>query len=227
MVEPKLSAAFIDGVGPKWAPKRVLGCRLRKFSLWHSLILNTVGSPFVAEGLVDWRNLRIAVAICRLQFGDTRMRRPWLLPLCYHLRAILTAIAFWWTRGVKRAGDGKYERRGCLRRALEAEVLGFLAYAHDYLQKPDVAIIPRQSGGPPPPPRGHAPDEFEKAADLIGYGFTEKEAWNMPLGRVEWYRAYIWKTQGLDVDFDDEEERKFRDTLPPEFRWNTNGASRS
>jgi hypothetical protein len=69
-------SALIDCSDSIHSPTRVLGRRLRKFCLWHQLLLKAIDSPFLRKGDVTRFDLRTAVGICRLRFGDSRVRRP-------------------------------------------------------------------------------------------------------------------------------------------------------
>src|SRR5262245_44049341 len=42
-------------------------------------MLQAVDSPFIRAGDVTWFDLRTALGICMLGFGDSVVRKPWLL----------------------------------------------------------------------------------------------------------------------------------------------------
>lgn len=221
-MEVELSAALIDGSDGQWAPRRVLGVRVRPFSLWHRLVLNSIDSPFMREGVVTLRDLRIAVGICRSQFRDSRVQKPRWIPTLIHGEAILGAtasgIGFLFGKRIRRT-PGRLTR---FQEALRPHVNDFLEYCGDYLQEPEFVVIPKQNNTPRVP-RGRAPDEFEHACELIRMGFPEERAWNMPVGLARWYRLVFWRAQGVDVDVTTEQERAFQESLPEEYRWNLNG----
>ena len=75
MLDNSLGAAFIDG----GIRHRILGKRLRRFSLWHRLLLQAIDSPFLRKGEVHLLDLRNAVGACRLVFPNSRIVRP----LCF------------------------------------------------------------------------------------------------------------------------------------------------
>lgn len=189
-LEPSLAAAFIDGSrGDGFSPHRFVGCRLRRFSLWHLFLLQTIASPFVRLGDVTLWDLLTAVGICRLRFDDSRIVRPWLGPVT------LCRLA----------------RKGGLHR----EVMRFLAYTGDYLQKPEYCIHTREvQGSAPSPQRSSAPELLTLAADIMGWcRAPERWVWELPPGRAYWYRSMAQRALGADVDFMNEEERAFQDQM--------------
>lgn len=175
MLDETLAAAFIDG-GKR---HKILGQRLRPFSLWHRLLLQAIDSPFLRKGTVNFFDLRTAVAACQLRFPDSCIVRSWLFrkwPLSH---------------GVNQ----------------------FLAYAGDYLSRPEYAIIPPKPvvGAPPEPKRGIAPEIVIVAGDIIGWsGWSPELVWNLPIGQSYWYQMLARRGAGADVDFVTEEERAFQ-----------------
>jgi len=178
------AAAYIDN-GTK---TKVLGVTLNPFSPWHLFLLQVIDSPFLKAGDVQLYDLRRAVGICRLQYPDSRTRLPFTLK----------------PMNLKR---------------LEAEVVTFLGYISNYLQKPEYSIIPVEpfprQGGRAPPPKGNPPPEvislvFDAAK---GANISINEAWNMPIGQA--YVAQVMRLCeiGANVDFMDEKEREFQETL--------------
>ncbi len=221
LIDPILAAAFIDGQ-PRggWSGTRVLGVRLRKFCRWHLLLLLAVNSPFVRKGAVTLFDLRTAVAICRLRFDDSRLRRPWLVPFVLRMKM--------WSHGVMESwSDGAMQHPNtpplhhstpiptpapCFQRVVDA----FLEYTGDYLQKLDCSIIPPElpKGAVPRVPATPPPDIFDAVSDIIGWShWPEAVAWELPIGREDWYRTSARRAQGMTVDFMDEEEREFQQKL--------------
>lgn len=194
-MNPELGAAFICA-----RRHRVLGVPLgpgtwwrreRPFSLWHLFLLQTLESPFARQGAVSLEDLRTAVGVCRLRFPDHHVRRPRLgLRTLYRL--------------MQRGG-------------LEREVLAFLAYAGDYLAKPQFAIrpidVPRMPGAPAPAPRmpgTPAPELLRIVCDVLDLTkWPEEKVWNMGVGRAQWYRVEALRLRGLDVDFGSDHEAQF------------------
>jgi hypothetical protein len=95
---------------------------------------------------------------------------------------------------------------------LRREVLRFLTYTGDYLQKPEYCIHTRElPNAPPAPRRSSAPELFTLAADIIGWSHApERWVWELPPGRAYWYRSMAQRAMGADVDFLDDDERAFQ-----------------
>lgn len=179
-LDPSLAGAFIDG----GIRHRLLGVRVRPFSLWHLLLLQTLDSPFLRKGEVGLHELRTAIGICRLPFGDSRVRRPRLGP---------TALF-----------------RLCRKGGLHRSVCDFLAYTADYIHKPEYSIRPPKRLAGSSLGGGSAPEIFKLAADVIGWTcWPEAYVWEMPPGRAQWYRTMAFKAIGADVDFTTPEDREF------------------
>lgn len=204
-VHPTFAAAFIDNSeGGEFSPHRVLGKKLRRFCLWHRLLLRTVDSPLVYGGDITFFALRTAVGICALKFGDSKVRRPWLIPALYVLRAIIVSL---FTRNPKgKNGMNPYQR------ALSKVAEQFYEYCGDYLQEPEYSVVPR--AGSKPSLRERAPEELESASAVIAFThWSEDAVWNMPIGRASWYVMMHRKSLGMDVDLLGEEELKYQEEL--------------
>jgi hypothetical protein len=213
MVDPAYAGALIDGRGDDYSGCILLGVRLRKFCLWHRLLLRVVQSPLVTGKPITMFDIRVAVGICSTQFGDSKIRKPRLYPTLLFLRSL--ALTFLWPWRVK-GPDGKERWH---QRSLRKLALAFVEYTGDYKQEPEFAVIPPKSGSSSPELRGKAPPELEQAWLIAKHtGWSEEYVWNMPLGRSNWYRVLALKADGADIDFVDDNERKFRETVPPQFR---------
>lgn len=209
MVDPKFAGAFIDGSESQdWSSARILGVRLRKFSLWHRLILRAGESPFFTKDkYFDMHDLRTAVGVCRNRYGDSRIRRPRLTP-----------FILWFGRLIPGGRVGDLNRA---QRILQKQADKFVFYCGDYLQEPDFAIINRESGPrAPTTPIGKAPRELELAWLLASQaGFTWEQAWNTPVGQAHWIEPLALRAQGVTVDFVNEAERQYQEQMPDEYRW--------
>ncbi|MEA3208370.1 MAG: hypothetical protein QOE70_1427 [Chthoniobacter sp.] len=185
-LDPSLAGAFIDG----GIRHRLLGVPVFRFSLWHLLLLQALDSPFLRHGEVGLFELRTAVGVCRLRFGQSRVRRPWLGPLTL----------------------ARLCRKGGLRR----EVCEFLSYTADYLYKPEYSIrAPRLPPGASTGPQSNgAPEILKLAGDIIGWSqWPEAYVWELPPGRAHWYRALAQRAMGADVDFVTPEDREFNEAM--------------
>ena len=208
-VDPILAGAIVDGSrSPVWSNTRILGVRLRKFSLYHRLLLKIIDSPFVTGKPILPVDLRRAVGICRLGFGDSCIRKPVLVPSVLFLWGILRALMI-------RAKPGELNP---LQKALKRRCEAFVEYTADYLQQPEYAVIPPKAASGMTP-RDRAPDEIEHVAELIHWSHYSRETiWNLPIGEANWLRVFARRDAGVDVDFNNDSERAFQEMLPPEYR---------
>lgn len=217
-MDPIVAGAFIDGsASSTHSGKRVLGVRLKKFCLWHRLLLKTVNSPFMKKGNVTMLDLRIAVGICRLKPFDSKVRKPWIIPTWIYLQAVTASLC---SRKRKSGTSAQADQMNALQRALDKQATAFLSYCEDYLQEPEYSIIPPPTGKGyvPQTPRGKFDDCIEHAGELIVFGIPERRAWEMPLGMANVYRVIARRAAGSDVDITDEQEKEFRKNVPQEYR---------
>jgi hypothetical protein len=102
---------------------------------------------------------------------------------------------------------------------LEREVLKFLAYVSNYLQKPEYVIIPinpfpRSTGRAPPPKANPPPEVISLVFDAAkGANISVNEAWNMPIGQAYIAQAMRLIEIGASIDFMDDKEREFQTML--------------
>lgn len=175
---------------------KVLGVKLRPFSAWHLYQLQIVESPFLEAGQVFLYHLRRAVGICRLRFPCSRTRLP-IFPLIMN------------------------------QEKLEKEVDKFLLYVDNYLQRPEYNIIQadefNRSKRPLRVP-ANAPEPIQLAFDAAhGANISLADAWNLPIGQAYIAQAMHMRRQGLMVDFMNEKERDFQDSILEHLRKKRNG----
>jgi hypothetical protein len=102
---------------------------------------------------------------------------------------------------------------------LEREVLNFLSYISNYLQKPDYGIIPSdlfpRDGGRAPHPQSNPPPEIISLVydAAKGANISVPDAWNMPIGQAYIAQAMRLIELGANLDFMDEKEREFQALL--------------
>ena len=212
----KLFSAFIDGgKAGDWSRTRFLGVRLRKFSLWHRMLLRAVDSPFITSGIVTMRDLRIAAGVCRCGFGDSRIRKPWLIPPLLYAR--MTATALLPRRKAKTAPEGPNP----VQQLLAAKSEALLEYFGDYLAEPEYAVRRRESANNDPQiPRGTFNEEFEHITELVMFfhgSLTLTQIWDMPVSAANYWRVVARRASGADVDPVTDAEAEFCKDLPPEF----------
>ena len=207
MLDPRLAASLIDcSSGKGYSSTRIFGVRLRRLCLWHIFLLKAIDSPYVKKGRATMWDLRTAIGICRLRFGDSRVHRPWLVPILLYCWAFL------------RSPFGMRHR---LRSILTSRSDAFFLFCADYIQDPEYAVIPPELNNIQPRfPRGRADDTIEHVADLINWTkWDDRKIWELPLGYANWLRMFAQRDAGADVDVTTEAEKKIQSTLPPEYRF--------
>jgi hypothetical protein len=178
-LDPAFSEAFLHRLArnSEWSAHRVLGRRLRPFSLWHLLLLSEVESPLIQAAPIAAHDLVVGVELCRCVYPASTLggRSLW--------RRILNAWHI--------AGGG-----------LSRQVERFRAYREDFESPPDYSIVPpeRSSGTT----RGQPPLLFQLLVATIKVARCgRQEAWGVSPGEAAWYRAEWLKERGCDVDFID------------------------
>jgi hypothetical protein len=216
-IDTNLSAALIDNSDtPGWSGTRILGRRLRQFSLWHRLLLRAIDSPFIRAGEATMRDLRVAVAICELPFGVSKTNKPAIRPFLLHCWAVARLLFSWKGRTAK--GD-----LNALQRMLQGQIEKFMIHCGDYLQNPEYCIHKPDTGSAPSQPRvprGTFTDEFEKVTGLILMGIPERRAWEMPIGLANHYYIAWLRDKGLDISITTPDEKAWREQLPKEYQFN-------
>lgn len=216
-VSQKLFSAFIDGApAGRWSGTRFLGVRLMRFSLWHRMLLRAVDSPFMTNGTLTLRDLRIAAGICRCEFGNSRIRKPWLMPALIYARAILGAFIPFRTKST----PGEPNR---LQRALQRNAEAYLEYLGDFLAEPEYAVRRPQSSvqADPKVPCGTFNEEFEHITELVLFfhgALTLAQIWNLPVSAANYWRVVARRASGMEVDPVTDSEEEFMKTLPEEYR---------
>lgn len=158
---------------------RVLGFRLRPFSLWHEFNLQLIDSPFLTGEPIHLKDLIAAVRICRSQYRSGGCTPGLGIPR--DLRRRLK----WWLR--------------LWRCNLRMEVARFENYLRDYASPPK--LWPNQhldAKG------GEGDRDFDELLEAVGLiwketGCGEEYGWNMPKGAVHWYVSMFLKFAGEDV----------------------------
>jgi hypothetical protein len=112
---------------------------------------------------------------------------------------------------------------------LEQEILKFLGYISNYLQKPEYSIIPadpfpRYTGRAPPPQANPPPEIISLVFDACkGANCSVEEAWNMPIGQAYVAQAMRLIEIGAHIDFMDEKEREFQAQVKAQLSKQANG----
>ena len=148
------------------------------------MLLQAVHSPFVAGGVATLFDLKNAVAICRLKYRESRIRRQ-----CFP--------------------------RFISRKTLKKHVALFQDYVGDYINRPEYNIIPLDIRSRTPPVRlTHPPAAVCTAYNAaMGARISIMEAWNMPIGEAYISEAMYFRSQGSQLDFLDDAEKKFQQEM--------------
>ena len=197
-LEPSFSEAFIHALKrpfrpqDPWSAHRVLGRRLRPFSLWHLLLLQEMESPLspLVGGEAMPGDVAAAVAVCRCRYGEVRMSPGVGLRGLWHM-----------------AG----------RKAFAATLAGFREYVADFYVKPDYTIIPSGTGGGTSATCDEPPEIMVILADAMASAqCTRAEGWEMPVGEALWWQAMTRRARGVKLDFMTAEEIARREKLKSE-----------
>ncbi len=198
-------AAFATAAWP--APTRILGLRLRAYSLGHELLLTRLRNPLAQEkaevrgqrseisGLssfasslaIEYRHLLQAVLVCHHSFeGYERFTQDWLAGLKVRV----------WTWRMRRTGLARGP-------GLDLAGIEFLNYRR--------AGSTWAPGDPPEGQRGRPPGSpflLRLHSFLMSeLRLSELEAWNYPLGLAQWRWCAFWESQGaFEVWNEDEVE---------------------
>ncbi len=169
---------------------RVLGKRLRPFSLWHELVLEHLQSPFLHKNrpLLP-EDLCTAVAVCGSAFPHVNVR-------------LRTTPALLW-----RMAGGGFAR----------ELKSFLAYIGDYLTEPDFAVVQAtamESPGSRTDLYGQPPAAMAMAADIVAWsGWSREVVLNLPSGEARLWHAFTRKAAGQTLDWVDPSQENEMDAL--------------
>lgn len=160
---------------------KVCGRKLGTFSLWHHFLLSAVGSPIALGGeKIGIADLLVAVRICRLKFGEVKVRP-----------SILDA---WW--GWKLRRDLVLFRR---------EAGNFYEWIAKQCSPPKFYRAGLAGGIN----KGveSAPRCLGLVCSLMSRGgMTEQQAWDCNLGRAMWMDAQFAQLNGVDLRFLDDED---------------------
>ena len=158
---------------------RVLGKRLKPFSLWHALLLEATRSPIWAgHGPITLPDLHAAVAICSNE----------------------------WPKFNLKAGFFTILRNSCISDdRLQFEGKKLIAYFNDYNSVPMLWTEDKKDFKEKP--RCPLPLSLDLVAWLVRHGFGEARSWNMPIGLAHWYYIACARQRGGEIDLVSPEEQ--------------------
>lgn len=158
---------------------RVLGKRLKPFSLWHALILEAIGSPiWLGKGTLTLPDLHAAVAVCSNEWPKFNLKADFLTILRNSLISL--------------------DR-------LQNEGKKLVAYFNDYNSVPMLWTADKKETKEPA--KCALPMALDLVAWLVRHGFGEARSWNMPIGLAHWYYVACAKQRGSDIDLVSPEEQ--------------------
>jgi hypothetical protein len=166
---------------------RVLGYRLRPFSLYHQMILEAIGSPIMGgEKMVTLIDLEIACRVCASGFNEYEKagRRE----------------GFW--------GKLRWSIKA-LTSSLEDEIAAFDRYFTDFVALPETHNSPSSTNGKA---YTEFPAPLSVAGCLMASGFeggSRERIWMTPLGEAHWYCATFLRLEGVDLKLITDHDREF------------------
>lgn len=145
--------------------------------------------------------MREVVGICSLRYPQCKVHRPCLLPTFYYWWYGLSRIR--WLKFLIRTKDKLLDYFG--------DYVSFPEYSVWY---PDPTPDKLMNQAAPPPRLGPVPDTFVILSGVITFLHCgEMEAWNMPVCKAYWYHLGYLQNKGEQIDFMDEDERKFQEEM--------------
>jgi hypothetical protein len=171
---------------------RVLGYRLRPFSLYHQFLLESIGSPIITgKAQITVIDLEIACRICASGYNEYRRAsaRP----------------GFW-----QKVAFAKK----VLMTDLPKEIAKFDRYFADYV------ALPERHGSAAPSKNGKVYQEFPSPLSIAGLlmvkgfeGGCREKIWMTPLGEAHWYCATFLRLEGVDLKLITDHDREFIEGL--------------
>ena len=176
-----------------WSNHRVLGRRLRPFSLWHRLLLRSIDSPFLdATRTATPQDLDRLASICRCRY----------LQVDFNARG--TARLFW---QISAGG-------------LDRNTDALAKYMEDFGARPDYREAPTNAPDKSAPelPIGRPELEFTQACAIVKWSrWPEAMVWEMPECMSEWYYTMAMEADGARFDFTNDERREYEANLDAIF----------
>jgi len=158
---------------------RVLGKRLKPFSLWHALLLEAIGSPiWLGKGSLTIPDLLAAVAVCSNEWPVFNLKAGFMTVL----------------------------RSSCISsNRLQVEGKKLVAYFNDYNAVPMLWTDDKKESKDKP--KCALPLSLDLVAWLVRHGFGESRSWNMPIGLAHWYYIACARQRGGEIDLVSPEEQ--------------------
>jgi hypothetical protein len=153
---------------------KILGFRLKPFSLWHRFLLSITGSRVMESDDINIYDIIGFCRICTNQYPRVR----------YKVRKLDQFLLLF------------HRQKSQVPAELEAYIKDYCAFPEFWEKKQE-----GKSGGGAPEPLG-------SVVALMQMGFSNNEAWDMPVGMAQYYTATYMQQQGGDIDFITPEEKE-------------------
>lgn len=203
-----MDRAFLRALHPR--PCRILGIELRPFSLGHSLLLNDINSPFVAESPAPTtvHDLYIALSICALKYETAKA-------LADEADAWRKLCDEWIAENIKRNCGGTWARIWKIARGrplpewdISKDVHAFFKYLADGNARPDYKAEPGNDMA-----FLYSPWQLRMIVKLRReFGMSREEIMDMPLAEAWWMYLGSVEADG-SIQICTEEEQEFVDEL--------------
>ena len=166
---------------------KVFGYKLLPFSCWHKFLLLASESPLMNAEATDEEIslpfLFAAAKICTLKYPESFSRG---YPLLNRLR--------YWRYGTHAQGEK------------------FQEFFVDHCHFPELWDVGSKEGNSSKS-NNAPPDPLGTVCQIMRMGLSEKEAWDMPIGKAYWYSTVQAQLEGADVDFLTDKERQIQKDL--------------
>lgn len=171
---------------------RVLGHRLRPFSLYHQMMLEAIGSPVVSgRSAISIVDLEVACRVCASGYNEYR-------------------------KAAERVGFFRkfLFAKKVLTTDMKSELLKFDRYFSDYV------ALPEKHGDTPVSKDGKVYQDFPAPLSVVGLlmsrgfeGGSREKIWMTPIGEAHWYCATFLRLDGEDLKLITEHDREFIEGL--------------
>lgn len=168
---------------------RVMGRRLRKFTIYHRFWLEAMRSPLVMGGAVSMVDLELASRVCCCGYGTVE-------------RMIEGGTGGW------RSLRGWWFALRCLVLSPEREAAKWEEYLRDHVCGPHTHMTERMTAS------GKVYEDFPGVMDQVSAviratGWTPEVVWNLGPGEAEWYMAGVYRLRGVDMKVKTEQDEEF------------------
>lgn len=175
---------------------RVMGRRLRKFTIYHRFWLEAMRSPLVMGGEVSMVDLELASRVCASGYGDVE-------------GVIERGVGGWWSLA------GWWFALRCFFLDPVREAAGWRGYLEDHVCGPNTHHGVEASRD------GRVYEDFPGVMDQVcavirATGWEPEVVWSLGPGEAEWYMAGVYRLRGVDMKVKTEHDEEFEEELAKE-----------